>query len=373
MSDTPSRAAAWLAKDGLQDLIDRLREDGHRVFAPVERDGTVLFDEIEHANELPRARRDVQQAGAFRIVPGPENEIFGIAHGPGSLKAFHFAPREPLLRLERNKHGFTVDELLPDSRRIAVLGARACDLAALDRQDRICLHDLFRDTDDALRRESVTVVAVECTRSVDTCFCTSMGTGPDVRKGFDLALTELPEGFLVRAGSERGQRLLASVTARPASTERIERASAAVDACAKGMRRRFETSGLRELLPARAEHPRWNDVAARCLSCGNCTMVCPTCFCHSVEDVTEIRGASSERVRSWASCFSPDHARIHGANFRPTTRERYRQWLTHKFATWFDQFGTSGCVGCGRCITWCPTGIDPTEEIDALRVPVDGA
>lgn len=373
MTDVPSGVAAWLAKDGAQSLIDRLRDDGHIVFAPVERDGTVLYDEIEHIDELPTARRDVQVAGSFRIEPGKENEIFGIAHGPGSLKAFHFAPREPLLRLERNDNEIRVDETLPEPARIAVIGARACDLAALDRQDRIFLHDRFRDTHYALRREFITIVAVECTRSVDTCFCTSMGTGPNVRSGFDVVLTELPEGFVARAGSERGERLLASIAAGAPPAGMIERASSAVDDCARNMRRNFDASGLRELLPARAEHPRWKEVAARCLSCGNCTMVCPTCFCHSVDDVTDIRGTSTERVRSWASCFSPDHARIHGANFRPTTRERYRQWLTHKFATWFDQFGTSGCVGCGRCITWCPTGIDPTEEIDALRIPVDGA
>jgi sulfhydrogenase subunit beta (sulfur reductase) len=108
-------------------------------------------------------------------------------------------------------------------------------------------------------------------------------------------------------------------------------------------------------------------VAARCLSCGNCTMVCPTCFCHDERDDPSLDGRRSLRVREWDSCFNRDHGQVHGANHRPRIRDRYRQWLVHKFAGWIDQFGTSGCVGCGRCITWCPVEIDPTEEIDAIR------
>ena len=105
----------------------------------------------------------------------------------------------------------------------------------------------------------------------------------------------------------------------------------------------------------------------RCLACANCTMVCPTCFCNSVQDVTDLSVQESSRVRSWDSCFNPDFAQVHGGNYRSSVKGRYRQWLTHKFSSWFDQFDVSGCVGCGRCITWCPVGIDVTEEIAAIR------
>jgi Fe-S-cluster-containing hydrogenase component 2 len=134
----------------------------------------------------------------------------------------------------------------------------------------------------------------------------------------------------------------------------------------------MDTSGIKELLYRNPEHPRWDDVAERCLACTNCTLVCPTCFCGSVEDVTDLVGETAERWRRWDSCFTLDHSFLHGGSVRSSTRARYRQWLTHKLASWIDQFGTSGCIGCGRCITWCPVGIDITEEVAAIRA-TDGA
>ena len=120
---------------------------------------------------------------------------------------------------------------------------------------------------------------------------------------------------------------------------------------------------MQELLQGNLEHPRWDDVAERCLTCGNCTMVCPTCFCTTVEDHSDLAGRRAERKRRWDSCFTMDFSYIHGGSVRDQARSRYRQWMTHKLASWIDQFGTSGCVGCGRCITWCPVGIDITEEV----------
>ena len=131
--------------------------------------------------------------------------------------------------------------------------------------------------------------------------------------------------------------------------------------------RSLDTHGIRDLLMWNLEHPRWDEVASRCLSCTNCTLVCPTCFCSSVQEVADLSGDHVDRERQWASCFSLDHARMHGHSVRSSTASRYRQWLTHKFASWIDQFGTSGCTGCGRCITWCPVGIDLTEEVAAIR------
>jgi sulfhydrogenase subunit beta (sulfur reductase) len=133
------------------------------------------------------------------------------------------------------------------------------------------------------------------------------------------------------------------------------------------MGRTMDTKGIKELLYRNYENPRWDDVAKRCLTCGNCTMVCPTCFCTTVEDITDLTGEHVERWRKLDSCFTMDFSYIHGGSVRSSPRARYRQWMTHKLATWIDQFGTSGCVGCGRCITWCPVGIDITEETGAIR------
>ena len=149
-------------------------------------------------------------------------------------------------------------------------------------------------------------------------------------------------------------------------------AAASVDRAAQQMGRAMDTHDIRDLLLDNLDHPRWDAVASRCLSCANCTLVCPTCFCSAVEDTTDLSGEEAERARVWDSCFSVDYSYIHGGSVRQSGRSRYRQWMTHKLGTWFDQFGTSGCVGCGRCITWCPVGIDITEEVAAIRATEEG-
>jgi sulfhydrogenase subunit beta (sulfur reductase) len=141
-----------------------------------------------------------------------------------------------------------------------------------------------------------------------------------------------------------------------------------VSKASSAMGRKVDITNIKELLIRNSENHRWQQTAQRCLTCANCTMVCPTCFCTTIEDVTDLTGKEANRTRKWDSCFTMDFSYIHGGSIRPSVYSRYRQWLTHKFAAWHDQFGTSGCVGCGRCITWCPVGIDVTEEITAIRM-----
>ena len=222
------------------------------------------------------------------------------------------------------------------------------------------------------RRDGNLIITVECTEPGATCFRTSMGTGPHADSGFDLAMTELLDDdghrFLIRAGTAAGAEVLAELPRRPADEATMTRASSAVAAAATRMGRSMPTSGLPDLLTDSRESPHWDDVASRCLTCGNCTMVCPTCFCTTTEDVTDLTGDHAERWRRWDSCFDLDFSYLHGGSVRTSGQARYRQWITHKLGTWHDQFGSSGCVGCGRCIAWCPTGIDITQEVAALSL-----
>jgi sulfhydrogenase subunit beta (sulfur reductase) len=356
-----------MPKMRLEDLIALLWREGFSVLGPRAHDGSVAFGEVRGLADLPVGMRESQEPGRYRLTQGLAGEVFGVVNGAGSLKPFFFAPEETLLEIRREKRGFTVNETPPVAPRLAFIGVRACDLAALAIQDRIFLHDRFRDSHYAVRRKDAFLVAVNCTRSAPTCFCASMKTGPEATSGFDVSLTEMEDGFIVRSGSQAGDAIIARFELTPAPDDEVAVASSRINQCAAGMERHMDTSDLPRLLYDEVESPRWSDVAARCLSCTNCTMVCPTCFCHTVIDQQELDGNMSRRVRKWDSCFSLEHAHIHGINFRPKIHDRYRQWLTHKLASWIDQFGTSGCVGCGRCITWCPVGIDLTEEIAAIR------
>jgi sulfhydrogenase subunit beta (sulfur reductase) len=226
------------------------------------------------------------------------------------------------------------------------------------------------DVDHAARRDATLVVAVECALATATCFCTSMDTGPEVTGGADIVLAELDEGFTARALTPAGERIVTDLALSAPSTAQIETATEQVAAVRASIGDPVPTDGLAQRLRAAPDHPRWAEVAERCLACTNCTLVCPTCFCTSVSVSSDLDGRVGSTERTWDSCFTLGFGRVAGdANFRPKVADRYRQWLTHKFSTWWDQFGSTGCVGCGRCIAWCPVGIDVREELLAIAPP----
>jgi sulfhydrogenase subunit beta (sulfur reductase) len=362
---------AVLTRADLERLVEVLVGDGFRVLGPTVRDGAIVYGPIASLADLPAGVTEVQEAGRYRLERRADAALFGFASGPESLKRSFFAPRVTVLRARKKDGSFVVLDPPAPQAPLAVLGARSCDLHAVAIQDRVLLEGAHADPDYAQRRAGTFIVAIDCTEPGGTCFCVSMGTGPKTSHGFDLALTELLDDdghrFVVAVGTSAGARMLERVGGAPAPAEDQAKADAAVEGCASRMGRALDTRGIKELLYDNVEHPRWNDVADRCLACANCTLVCPTCFCATVEDITDLTGETAERERRWDSCFSLDHSYVHGGPVRASTRSRYRQWLTHKLASWIDQFGSSGCVGCGRCITWCPVGIDLTEEVAAMR------
>lgn len=374
-SSAPEKQRAQLSIEQFEGLLAALRGDGWRLVGPTVRDGALVHEEISGVADLPRGWTEVQEAGTYRLARREDGALFGYSVGPKSWKHLLFVPRLRLMSAHREGEGFRVESEPTEPPRLALIGARSCDLHAIAVQDRTFLEGPYKDPDYAARRERLFVVAVNCGQAGGTCFCVSMKTGPRATFGFDIALTEVLQGghrFLAESGSERGAALLARLGAGPASKEDVQAADAVVERTAQSMGRTMDTTDIKGLLYRNLEHPRWDDVAQRCLACTNCTLVCPTCFCSTVEDTSDLRGDVAERWRRWDSCFTLDHSYVHGGNVRQTIRGRYRQWLTHKVASWWDQFGTSGCIGCGRCITWCPVGIDITEEVAAIRA-TDGA
>jgi sulfhydrogenase subunit beta (sulfur reductase) len=363
---------------GLQSLIDLLRERGWAVIGPTVRDGAVVHAEIKSVDQLPRGVGDLQDAGSYRLRERDDEALFAFAAGPQAWKSLLFPSRELLWSGRRVGADKEVTAAVVDAKRLALFGVRSCDLHALAIHDRVLAKREVTDTAYVARREATFIVALTCSDPGGTCFCVSMGTGPVPDEGFDLALTELLDQdthrFLVVPGSDRGQEVLDDLKSRaggvavlPAGEQDHLGAQEVGAAAAQHMGRSLDTNGLRDLLYAHPEHPRWAEVASRCLSCTNCTLVCPTCFCTSVDVVSDLTGSATERWRVWDSCFTTDFSYLHGGSVRDSVQSRYRQWATHKLASWVDQFGTSGCVGCGRCITWCPAAIDLTAEVAAIR------
>jgi ferredoxin len=376
-SETVSQEVhAILAVSELEKLIEAFVGRGYAVVGPTVRDGAIVYDQVESVKDLPAGWTDEQMPGHYRLKRREDGALFGYVVGPQSWKKYLHPAEVCLWSAERQGGTFRIlnNENKPKTPR-AFLGVRACELAAIAVQDRVLLEDKYRDPIYGARREGTFLIAVQCTQSAATCFCKSMGTGPGVASGgdhpADLILTELlgakGHRFLVRAGSERGAEMLAEVKTTPATDAELDEAEAGVEKAASQQVRSIDNEGIKELLYKNFEHPRWENAAARCLTCANCTMVCPTCFCTTVEDVSDVTGEHAERWRKWDSCFTQNFSYIHGGSVRTSGKARYRQWMTHKLAAWIDQFGSSGCVGCGRCITWCPVGIDITEEVRALR------
>jgi len=355
----------------LDSLLEVLRDLGYEVVGPTLRDGAIVYDRLRSVADLPAGWTDEQDGGTYRLKRRDDDALFGYAVGPQSWKKCLFPPTLRLWKAKREDGTFQIVQEETDPPPMAFLGVRSCELHAIQIQDRVFMGGHYVDPAYAARRENAFLIAVNCGHPGGTCFCVSMNTGPKADTGFDLALTEVLDGdrhyFLVEIGSERGAEVMSRVPHLSAVEEEREAANRVVEDAARHMGRAMDTHGIKELLYQNYDHPRWDDVASRCLSCANCTMVCPTCFCSTVEDTTDLSGDEAERTRRWDSCFTTDFSYIHGGSVRPSPRSRYRQWMTHKLATWYDQFDSSGCVGCGRCITWCPVAIDITQEVAAIR------
>ena len=358
-----------LDSSGLHALVAELRRLGYTVCAPVLDHGALRIRSIESAGELPRGLVDEQDAGVHRLRQEGDR-FFDYTVPADSWKALFFPPR---LRMWSLAAG-AAEPLAEDAAGagpFALLGVRGCDLEAIRIQDRVFLGGAHPDPHYRARRDGAFLVAVNCARATSTCFCPSMGTGPRAGGDHDLALTELGGGrFYAEATSERGGEVFGALPFLAATEADAGAAREVVDATAAGITRTMPAD-IAHTLRGALQSPRWQSISERCLACGNCTLVCPTCFCSAVEHTTDLEG-NATHTRRWDTCFSAGHSYIHGGSVRSSTAPRYRQWLTHKLSTWQEQFGTSGCTGCGRCIAWCPVAIDITAEAHGFTAEATG-
>jgi len=357
----------YLAKNQFYQLIQALRDHGYAVLGPQVRDKAIVYEHIDKPEQFPIGVSDTQAPGQYILNETPNGNWFAWANGPQALKPLVFASQERLWSAHRSdSHDIQFEQTLPDVTPTAIIGVRACDLAALKIQDQHFLEQTYQDPYYQKRRQALLLIAVNCSHPASTCFCVATGDGPEARAHYDLVLTELADGFLVLPGSDKGQTICASLDLEPMTASQQQQQQTQLTQAIEQQKRSLPEVELQCKLLNALEHPHWDDIAKRCLACGNCTAVCPTCFCHSEHDQPATSLSSTEHVRQWDSCFNHEHSYIHGIVIRSESKTRYRQWLTHKFASWHEQYGRSGCVGCGRCISWCPVGIDVTTELAVL-------
>lgn len=368
---TDRSTARTIDLSGLQSLLSELAARGYETIGPQVRDEVIVHDRLVSVDQLPLGVTDVQGGGRYRLEPRGDGARFGYAVGPQSWKERLHPPRSPVWTMTRDNGELRIEMHEAPPQRRAFIGVRPCELAAIKKLDRVLLEGPHPDPAYETNRRELFVVAVNCGDPAETCFCPSMGTGPSAGPGYDLALTELVDGdevsYLVEVGTDEGQQVLATVPSVEPTTIEFDAARLVVEGAARSIERTVDGDGIRDLIYDNLSSPQWDDIAERCLSCANCTLACPTCFCTDLTDVTDLTGDNTDRWRVWDSCFSIEFSHLGPGPVRASTASRYRQWFSHKLASWFDQFDESGCVGCGRCITWCPVGIDLTAELAAMR------
>lgn len=371
-----SKKNLFCTVDQFQKLLALVKSDGYKLLGPTVHNEVIIYDEISSAQDLPIGWMDEQDPGHYRLKRRSDNAYFGYNLGPHSWKKYLFPPKEKLFSARKQANGLVVfQEEVPQEGKMAFIGIRACEIQAIFIQDKVFSHKIAVYPQYQKRRENLFLMAVNCTRSVNTCFCVSMETGPEAKEGYDLALTEVVNEkehyFIVAVGSDKGQSFCDQLALQPADQKECQLANQLIEKNKLHMVREVDNGNVHTMLMKSWGAKRWENVAKRCINCANCTMVCPTCFCSDTEDKVSLDGTHVDRWQSWDSCFNLSHSFIHEGSVRESSKSRYRQWLTHKFGTWWDQFGTSGCVGCGRCIAWCPVGIDVTEELRELKVELD--
>lgn len=332
----------------------------------------MIYEEISSLDDLPLGWSDEQSPGKYTLKKQNHAFYFHYNCSPHSWKRFVFPPKQKILTATKlNENSFEITPEKNIQKKIAFLGMKPCELSALHTLDGVLLKSAFKDTPYELRRQNILTIVTNCSKASSTCFCTSMQTGPIAKSGFDLSITEIitapKPSFLMTVGSPLGHDVIKDLKLPEATKEQIDFIEIQGIETSRQISKTLDTSQIKDVFYKKRTSPVWEKVGNACLSCANCTMVCPTCFCTTIEDTSDLAHNHAERWKNWDSCFNLDFTYMSGGSTRVSTSSRYRHWITHKLASWEDQFNQSGCVGCGRCITWCPVQIDITEVAKDLR------
>jgi sulfhydrogenase subunit beta (sulfur reductase) len=294
----------------------------------------------------------------FRVLEKGEKPLVEFANTKNAPKSFLFPRTEELLKFTRTGKGMVFAEDRREGEETILFGVRPCDARSFVLLDMLFDQEKYRDPYYIERRSKTTIIAVGCVNPpYTTCFCTSVGGAPLDSEGADILLTDLGEATLAEFLTPKGEALLFAFEGTPAGEAEVKKRGAIAEQAAGAISSRIPAREIKPILDARFEDPFWGTIHQKCLACGTCTFLCPTCHCFDIGD--EMKGKDGVRIRNWDSCMFPLFTKeTSGHNPRPSQKERWRQRVMHKFRYYVDNFGAIACVGCGRCVMACPVNLD---------------
>jgi sulfhydrogenase subunit beta (sulfur reductase) len=332
-----------IKKEALAGIAKKVAEE-FLVWAPVKKEDNVLF--------VPLGK-DVEPFFAYLNSKNAPKNVF-FPHTETMMK-YTRTPKGMVLSAEENKADAAV-----------LFGVRPCDARSFALLDMLFDQDKYKDEYYINKRNNTTVIALACVQPpYATCFCTSVDGEPVDDKGADILLTDIGGNYLVEFVTPKGEKLAkyfgdgkADAAADAKKKEVAEKAKQAISS-------KIPAHEVKPILDKNFEHPFWATVHGKCLACGTCTYMCPTCHCFDISD--EAKGSDGVRIRSWDSCMFPLFTKeTSGHNPRLSQKERWRQRVMHKFKYYVDNFGAIACVGCGRCVMSCPVNLDIRKVIEDI-------
>jgi len=328
-----------LTKENLPAFIEELKGE-YEVIGPKRSGDMFVFDHIDESEELELD---------YPTTRLPPKKIF-------------LPQREPLYEYEKKEGDVVIRDLRErwDKKRV-LLGVHPCDIAGL-----LCLDKVFGlEYDDPYyweRRNSTVIIGITCKEPCEHGFCDVMETGPDAARGYDLLMTDIGGKYYLRPGSELGEKLLKADYFGEATEDDTRRRDAAIEGVRRKMKTDLDISGIEGRMKERVDDELWSEYTERCVLCGACNFVCPTCHCFTIRDETNFTGTKGRRVRVWDACHFKNFALIAGGlNFRGKKDSRIKHRIYDKLYYSKEKYGEFFCVGCGRCATFCPAEIDIKE------------